>query len=75
MKTRTDQRPGPIEQLLTVEGASQLLNIRPQTLAKWRMLGRGPAFVKIGGAVRYRPSAINAFIDANVGGVAAAAVA
>jgi hypothetical protein len=30
------------------------LNVKPGTLRKWRLLGRGPEFLRLGRAVRYR---------------------
>jgi hypothetical protein len=38
------------------------LNIQPGTLRKWRFLGRGPEFIRIGRAVRYRVIDIEAWI-------------
>jgi len=38
---------------LTPEQAAEILNVQPQTLAKWRMLGEGPPYSKFGRAVRY----------------------
>jgi predicted site-specific integrase-resolvase len=39
--------------LLTSIEAAQELNIKPQTLAAWRVKGIGPAFIKMGHCVRY----------------------
>ncbi|MFC3300204.1 Predicted transcriptional regulator [Arthrobacter agilis] len=39
------------------------LNKTPASLAQWRYMGMGPKFVKIGRAVRYRESDINAWLD------------
>ncbi len=40
-----------------------------QTLAKWRCLGSGPAYLKIGGRIFYCGSALNAWIaSAETGG-------
>ena len=33
-----------------------------QTLAKWRCLGSGPAYLKIGGRIFYSGSALNAWV-------------
>ena len=38
--------------------------VAEQTLAKWRCLGSGPAYLKIGGRIFYAGSALNAWIDA-----------
>jgi hypothetical protein len=37
--------------------------IAVQTLAKWRCLGGGPEFVRIGARIFYEQSALDAFID------------
>ncbi len=34
------------------------------TLRRWRWGGKGPPFIKIGGAVRYDPTDLTAFIEA-----------
>jgi predicted DNA-binding transcriptional regulator AlpA len=34
------------------------------TLAYWRYMGKGPKFIKLGRAVRYRESDVNAWLDA-----------
>jgi hypothetical protein len=39
--------------------------IAPRTLQRQRLEGRGPAFVKIGAAVRYRRSDLDAYIASN----------
>lgn len=36
-------------------------NLSPRTLERWRWLGRGPRFLKIGGRVVYRGEDIAAF--------------
>lgn len=35
--------------------------ISPRTLERWRWLGQGPAFLRLGGAVAYRIQDIEAF--------------
>jgi hypothetical protein len=44
--------------------AAQLLDLRVKTLRRWRWAGKGPRFVKLGSAVRYRPSDLDEFIAA-----------
>ena len=52
--------------LLTPAKAAERLGIQEQTLAVWRCTARyNLAFVKVGRAVRYRASVIDAFIEAN----------
>lgn len=41
------------DRFLTTAQAAELLGIAPKTLERWRWAGRGPAFRKLGGAVRY----------------------
>lgn len=43
--------------------AAARLGVKPNTLAKWRMQGRGPRFVKIGRLVRYDDADIDAFLE------------
>lgn len=50
--------------LLTEHEVAALLALSHRTLQRWRWLGQGPAFVKLGGAVRYERSEIERFIAA-----------
>jgi hypothetical protein len=52
-----------IETLLTSIQAAAVLQVKPNTLAKWRVIGEGPAFIRIGRAVRYSAREIARFID------------
>jgi len=36
-------------------------SLSPRTLERWRWLKRGPAFMRIGGAIRYRIEDVEAF--------------
>jgi predicted site-specific integrase-resolvase len=47
--------------LKTVEQAAAALGLAVTTLNKWRVTGRGPDFIKLGGAVRYSEEALEAF--------------
>ena len=49
--------------LLDELGAAEILSLSRTTLRRWRSVGTGPAFVKIGAAVRYKPSALRRFIE------------
>ena len=49
--------------LLNEGQAAELLNIRVATLRRWRWAGKGPAFRKIGRAVRYASSDLEALIS------------
>ena len=50
--------------LLKEDEAAQILSLEVATLRRWRWSGRGPRFIKLGGAVRYDPTDVQAFIDA-----------
>jgi len=45
--------------------AAARLCVEEKTLAQWRSQGKGPAFIRMGRAVRYRPEDIELFIAAN----------
>lgn len=48
---------------ITEKEASDLLRLNRQTLANWRHLRRGPAYCKLGGAVRYRVSDLISYAE------------
>ncbi len=48
--------------LLTETEAAALLGLKVATLRRWRWAGKGPRFLKIGGAVRYDPADLEAFM-------------
>ena len=47
-----------IERLLTTGEVAEMLRVSPRTLESWRLLARGPAFVRCGRRVGYRPEAV-----------------
>ncbi|MDD5307603.1 MAG: helix-turn-helix domain-containing protein [Deltaproteobacteria bacterium] len=55
-------------ELISTAEAARRLGVRPQTLRKWRYLGNGPRFVRIGqlrtGRAVYRPSDLEAWLMA-----------
>lgn len=64
----------PIPELMTVAEAASRLSVTPSTLKRWRLAGTGPAAIMITDRlVRYRPSAVEAWLKARTtgGGVAA----
>ena len=50
--------------LLNEKEVADTLNVKVATLRRWRWAGKGPRFLKIGGAVRYDPADLQAFIEA-----------
>ena len=51
------------EQLLTVDEVAALLQVPKSTLYYWRYQRQGPPAVRIGRALRYRTTDINAFVE------------
>lgn len=52
-------------ELLNETAAAEVLQLRPKTLCRWRFERRGPDYVKIGGAVRYRTTDLAEFVARN----------
>ena len=52
--------------LLTPERAAACLGVAKQSLAKWRVSGIGPGFVKVGARVFYRPQDLDAWLETRV---------
>lgn len=50
--------------LLTPTEAAKFLHVRPQTLACWRLYGKGPSFARIGRMIRYRREELERWIAA-----------
>jgi excisionase family DNA binding protein len=48
--------------LLTPPEVASYLQVSEKTLANWRYLGRGPAFVKVGRDIRYRESELERWL-------------
>jgi predicted DNA-binding transcriptional regulator AlpA len=61
-------KASPIEPLLHPREAARILNVSLSWLAKSRLSGEGPRFVKIGQAVRYLESSLREFIKGQTRG-------
>lgn len=55
-----------MQPLLNEREASKALNIAVATLRRWRWSGKGPAFRKLGDAVRYAESDLQEYVDAGM---------
>lgn len=53
-------------EMVTTEQAAAMLNLKKNTLELWRLRGTGPAYVKLGRAVRYRLSDLESYIESQV---------
>jgi len=51
--------------LLNEEAAAEMLRCKPALLRKWRRVGGGPAFYRVGRLVRYREADLLAFVEAH----------
>jgi hypothetical protein len=51
---------------LDTHSAADVLGVSPRTLQRWRQEGRGPRFLKLGGAVRYPATELSAFANAGL---------
>ena len=49
--------------LLTMKEVAELLRTSVSSLRQWRHKGIGPASILIGGRVRYRSSAVEAYLN------------
>lgn len=56
----------PEKELLTEREVEKYFGVPTRTLQVWRNRGFGPAFVKAGRSVYYRPADIENFIESNV---------
>lgn len=58
------RKPATVDpsELLTAAETTDLLRLKPQTLAVWRVERRGPRWLKIGRRVYYRSADINAWL-------------
>ncbi|MBO6893969.1 MAG: helix-turn-helix domain-containing protein [Roseibium sp.] len=48
--------------LMTEAAAADFLGVSIRTMQAWRVRGGGPRYAKMGKAVRYRPSDLEAFV-------------
>ena len=55
----------PTSRLLKEREVARFLTLEVATLRRWRWSGRGPRFLKLGGAVRYELADIEAFKEAS----------
>jgi hypothetical protein len=54
-----------MEKLLSPEEVADLLGLTLSKLSQDRFLGRGIPYIKLGKAVRYRPSDVESYVEAS----------
>lgn len=64
----SDIKPTAEDALLHPRDAARILNVSTSWLAKARLAGNGPLFVKIGRAVRYAASSLREYIKSQTRG-------
>jgi hypothetical protein len=52
-----------MEAFLNELQVSEKLQISVASLRRWRVLGQGPQYVKVGPLVRYRPEALDLWVE------------
>ena len=55
-----------LEKMYTAQQLAAYLMINPVTLTHWRLAGKGPRYVKVGGHYRYRSSDVEDWLDKSV---------
>lgn len=50
------------ENLLTTEDAAKILGMAEQTLRIWRMVSKGPSYIRINRYIRYRREDLDEFV-------------
>jgi predicted DNA-binding transcriptional regulator AlpA len=60
------RRESNIQALLRDSDVAHRLGWSVGTVRNKRSCGEGPAFVRIGGSIRYRPEDVEAYIEANI---------
>jgi predicted DNA-binding transcriptional regulator AlpA len=62
-ESSTSTRETRTERLLTIAEVANWLGMAEGTLRYWRHVHRGPRSLTVGGAVRYRPSDIEEWLE------------
>jgi len=52
-----------MQNLLTEKDVAITIKVSLASLRRWRLMGRGPRFVKVGGLVRYRPEDLESWME------------
>ena len=53
----------PAHALLTTKEVADMTGLSRETLAQWRSQRRGIPYLKVGGAVRYDPADVQAYLE------------
>lgn len=50
-------------ELLDTPAVADVFGVKPDTVEKWRGQNRGPDYIRVGGLIRYRASAVQQYLD------------
>jgi predicted DNA-binding transcriptional regulator AlpA len=64
----TIHSPNGIEALLNEHDVARITGMSLASTRRWRLLHKGPKYIKIGAAVRYRPEDISAWLESRPSG-------
>jgi hypothetical protein len=53
------------DKLINEKGAAEFLGCTVSAMRKWRLLGRGPAYCRVGRLIRYREDDLLAYVEAS----------
>jgi predicted DNA-binding transcriptional regulator AlpA len=57
-----------LEALLNEHDVARITALSVASVRRWRLLGQGPKYLKIGAAVRYKPEDISAWLESRPSG-------
>jgi predicted DNA-binding transcriptional regulator AlpA len=55
--------PNILEELLTEQDIARMTGMSLASVRRWRLLKRGPRFIKLGAAVRYRFADVQSWLE------------
>ena len=58
----------PVEPLLSERELAAICGLCMAAIRRWRLLGKGPRYIKVGAAVRYRLDDVNNWLETRPGG-------
>lgn len=61
-QTTVETRGFPV--LLPQRAVAKMLGVTPRTLERWRQIGEGPVFIRVGDLCRYRIDDLESWLDA-----------
>jgi hypothetical protein len=62
-RERAEQHRVSLDGLLTEYDVARITNLSVASVRRWRLFRRGPRYLKIGSAVRYKPADISAWLE------------